>query len=181
MQTEFLMPFAEDGHAEGDPPSRAEIDFDRDIDLLIFDFWKATLPDIDITFQLPLALEALREFKPTFQLDAERRDKLINAIADAAGALIRKLPHVYNPRMVAVCMTAATIVVRDWAEDDQQKAAHHPHRLVDARLHVRILERDLHNVCDFAWLQQRKAGRQQEVVRSLLLRANDIATEQVAA
>ncbi|RWG08274.1 hypothetical protein [Mesorhizobium sp.] len=181
MPTEFLMPFAEDGHAEGDPPTQAEIVFDRDIDLLIFDFWKATLPEIDITFQLPLALEALRKFKPVFQLDPERRDKLINAIGGAAAALIQKLPHIYHPRMVGICMTAAATIVRDWAEDEQQKAAHHPHRLVDAELHVRILERDLHNACDFAWLQQRKAGRQQEVVWSLLTRANDIATEQVAA
>lgn len=181
MPDEFLMPFAEDGHAEGDQPSQAEIEFDRDIDLLIFDLWKATLPEIDITFQLPLALEALRKFKPPFQLDTERRDKLISAIADAAGALVQKLPHVYNPRMVGICMIAATTIVRHWAEDEQQKAAHHPHRLVDAELYVRILERDLHNACDFAWLQQRKAGRQHEVVLSLLAAANSIAAEQVAA
>lgn len=180
MPTEFLMPLA-DEHYEVDPPSQAEIDFDNEIDRLIFDFWKAALPDIDVTFQLPLALEALRKFKPVFQLDPERRDKLIIAIAAAAGALVQKLPHIYHPRIVSTCMVAATIVVRDWAEDEQQKAAHHPHRIDDAKLYVRILERDLHNVCDFAWLQQRKAGRQHEIVRSLLTRANDIATEQVAA
>ncbi|RWE14890.1 MAG: hypothetical protein EOS76_24105, partial [Mesorhizobium sp.] len=141
-----------DEHYEVDPPSQAEIDFDNEIDRFLFSFWKCTLPEVDITFELPLTLEWLRKFKPAFQLDAERRDKLINAIGDAAAALIQKLPHIYHPRMVGICMTAATIIVRDWAEDEQQKAAHHPHRLVDARLHVRILERDLHNACDFAWL-----------------------------
>ncbi|MDG4903499.1 MULTISPECIES: hypothetical protein [unclassified Mesorhizobium] len=181
MQTEFLMPFAEDGHAEGDPPSQAEIAFDDAIDRCLFSFWKCTLPEVDITFELPLTLEGLRKFKPAFQLDAERRDKLIRSIADAAAAAVRRLPPTYNPGMIVVCMSAATIVVQHWAEDDQERAAHHPHRIQDARMYVKMLERDLHNLCDYAWLQQRKAQRQREKVRSLLKWAADAGAEQVAA
>ncbi|MER9950211.1 hypothetical protein [Mesorhizobium sp. M0047] len=179
--TDFLIPNADDGHAEGDPPTQAEIDFDGEIDRFVFSFWKATLPQIDITFELPLALGGLRKFKPAFQLDPERRDKLIQAIGDAATALVHKLPQIYNPRTVAVCMIGAMTIVRDWAEDEQQKAAHHPHRLVDARLYVHVLERDLRNTCDYAWLLQRKSQRQKETVRSLLPAPLGTWSEKVAA
>ncbi|MER9579239.1 hypothetical protein NKI78_27030 [Mesorhizobium sp. M0400] len=83
--------------------------------------------------------------------------------------------------MVVICLSAATIIVRHWAQDEQERAAHHPHRLVDARMYVRMLERDLRNISDFTWLQQRKAQRQQEVVRSMLTLSDTLAAEQVAA
>ncbi|ESY92705.1 hypothetical protein [Mesorhizobium sp. LNHC209A00] len=181
MPTEFLMPFADDGHAEGDPPSRAEIDFDGEIDRFIFGFWKATLPHVDITFELPLTLGALRKFKPVFQLDAKRRDKLIRAIAGAAVAVVQRLPHAYDPHTVVICMSAATIVVRHWAEDEQGRAARPPHRIEDARMYVRLLERDLHNICDYAWLQQRKAQRRHDIVRSMVGLSDSVGAVKVAA
>ncbi|RWH18170.1 MAG: hypothetical protein E5X00_05705 [Mesorhizobium sp.] len=181
MQTEFLMPFAEDGHAEGDPPTRAEIAFDDAIDRFLFSLWKCTLPDVDITFELPLTLEGLRKFRPAFQLDAERRDKLVRSIADAAAAAVRRLPPTYNPGMIIVCMSAATIIVQHWAEDNPERATHHPHRIEDARVYVKMLERDLHNFCDYAWLQQRKGQRQREVVRSMLTAPDGFGVDQVAA
>ncbi|MER8536054.1 hypothetical protein NKH61_24560 [Mesorhizobium sp. M1005] len=179
MPTEFLMPLA-DEHYDVDPPTQAEIDFDGEIDRFIFAFWKVTLSHIDVTFELPLALGSLRKFRPAFQLDGERRDKLIRSIADAAVAVVQKLPA-YSPPMVVICLSAATIIVRHWAQDEQERAAHHPHRLVDARMYVRMLERDLRNISDFTWLQQRKAQRQQEVVRSMLTLPDTLAAEQVAA
>ncbi|ESX51346.1 hypothetical protein NLY43_18975 [Mesorhizobium sp. C416B] len=79
-------------------------------------------------------------------------------------------------------MSAAAVIVQHWAEDDQQRAARHPHRIEDARLHVRMFERDLRNIADYAWLQQRKAQRQQEVVRGLIsAAANDLGAEKIAA
>ncbi|MER8374420.1 hypothetical protein [Mesorhizobium sp. M1406] len=181
MPTEYIIPYADDGHAEGDPPSRDVIEFDEQIDRFIFSFWKVTLPHVDVAFELSWVLGCLRKFRAPFQLDVERRDKLIKAIADAAVSVVRRLPN-YQPGNIIVCMSAVAVIVEHWAEDEQQQEAHHPHRIEDAWLHVRMFERDLRNISDYAWLQQRKAQRQQEVVRDLVATAiGQVGAEKVAA
>ncbi|MER9758478.1 hypothetical protein [Mesorhizobium sp. M0138] len=180
MQTEFIIPYA-DEHYDVDPPSRETIAFDDEIDRFIFGFWKVTLPHVDIAYELGWVLGSLRKFRPLFQLDDERRDKLTTGIAGAAVAAAQRLPacHLGN---VIVCMSAAAVIVQHWGEDEQQRAAHHPHRIEDARLHVRMFERDLRNIADHAWLQRRKAQRQQEIVRGLIsAAAHDLGAEKIAA
>ncbi|MER9911499.1 hypothetical protein NKJ71_12745 [Mesorhizobium sp. M0050] len=181
MPTEFIIPFA-DEHYEADPPSRETIAFDDEIDRFIFGFWKVTLPHVDIAFELAWVLGSLRKFRPLFQLDDERRDKLTTGIAEAAVAAVRRLPPSYHQGNVIVAMSAAAVIVHHWAEDEQQRAARHPHRIEDARLHVRMFERDLRNIADRAWLQQRKGQRQQEIVRGLIsAAAHDLGAEKIAA
>ncbi|MER9654396.1 hypothetical protein NKJ26_12885 [Mesorhizobium sp. M0152] len=180
MPIEHIIPYADDGHAEGDPPSRDVIDFDEQIDRFIFSFCKVTLPHVDVPFELSWVLGCLRKYRPPFQLDVERRDKLIKAIADAAVAIVRRLPN-YQPGSVIVFMSAVAVIVEHWAEDEHQQAAHHPHRIQDARLRVKMFERDLCNIADYAWLQQRKAQRQRELIRDLVATARCHGAEKVAA
>ncbi|MER9623317.1 hypothetical protein NKI98_18050 [Mesorhizobium sp. M0222] len=168
MPNEFI-PFATDGHEEGDPPTQEEIAFDGQVDSIGFGLWKSTLLHVNIAFELPLTLESIRKFKPVYQLDAKRRDQLVLDAADAMASAARRLPPNYSRGQIVTSMSAAITVIRSWAEDDVEKAAHHPHRLTDAKVWIKLFERDLRNLSDFQWLQQRKAQRREEIVASMLI------------
>ncbi|MER9628023.1 hypothetical protein [Mesorhizobium sp. M0296] len=162
MPDEFIIPFATDGHAEGDPPTREEIAFDNDIEHVRFGLWKTTLEHVSISFQLPLTLASIRTFKPSFQLDEKRRDQLIEDIFGAAAAASARLPTQYSRPQIGVAMSAAAIVVSDWAATETERARQHPHKIDDAKMWVKMLERDLRNLSDFEYLQGRKLKRGRE-------------------
>lgn len=161
MPDEFI-PFATDGHEEGDPPTHEQIGFDDEIDRMRFGLWKTTLEHISISFELPLTLASIRCFRPCFQLDEKRRDQLIEDIFGAAAAAYVRLPRQYSRAQIGVAMSAAAIVVSDWAASDSERARQHPHKIDDAKMWVKMFERDLRNLSDFEYLQSRKLKRGQE-------------------
>jgi hypothetical protein len=179
MPNEFLIPNADDGHAEGDPPTLAEIAFDDEIDRFSFQFQKVMLPHINVAFELGWTLGMLRRFRPAFELDGDRRDKLVKAIRDTVPVVARRL-RPYPSGNVRGCLDAAATIVRSWADDERYRTARDRQRLADARTFVKMLERDLQNISDFEWLRQRKAKRRHDLFRSLLTSAANLAEPEKA-
>lgn len=179
MQPEFLIPNADDGHAEGDPPTLAEIAFDDEIDRFSFQFQKVMLPHVDVAFELEWTLRLLRRFRPAFQLDGDRRDKLVKAIRDTVPVVAHRL-RPYPSGNVRVCLDAAATIVRSWADDERHRTERDRQRLADCLMYVKLLERDLQNISDFEWLRQRKAKRRHDLVRSLLTSAANLVEQEKA-
>ncbi|QPC90013.1 hypothetical protein [Mesorhizobium sp. INR15] len=162
MPYEFIIPFADDGHEEGDPPSREEIAFDDAIDHIRFNLWKMTLGHVSPSFEMPLVLRSIRSFRPAFQLDGKRRDQIINDIFGAAAAAADRLPKQYSRHQIAIAMSAAAIVVSEWAATGKERARQHPHKIDDAKMWIRMFERDMRNMSDYEYLQSRKLKRGRE-------------------